>query len=392
MDGAQPTLPEGLCVDLDNANRPMRDPLRYRATVPSWCAAHGERYEEKRGFLSIAAAFAWREMRIRAAKAEGKTSGRRNPAAPPEPSAEEIAVRLAAECSARKERKAHVPAARVRLEAARAAAATAKLAIEAHAALHDAKARLSDDARTERAAELDAVASQEPLRASWMRPYECWSPSLSTQEMGMRALLEDRLFSNLAEQLPQCSVRSIVHAMHRCYNHAPLAFVLLTCTAVMRDVCEQWQRSPNSLGDADVLERHFERAAQRVMRPCLSQRQCDQPCELPCAWVVPPHPDHSERACYPWQLAPHELSGVTSDFSRKRRRAGKTCAFEWECRCEACCHVWLEEANTTKFGVHPPCLWGPRPPKPWSSFFVHGRPEPIRDCEDADYGLHSTHA
>jgi hypothetical protein len=209
----------------------------------------------------------------------------------------------------------------------------------------------------------------------------------------MGALLEDRLFSNLAEQLPCCTARQIVHAMHRCYDHAPLAFVLLTHEHVAAAVRAQFESLPEALADANAFERNFDRAAQRVMRPRFSRRQCDAPCELPCAWVVSPHPEQDDRPCYPWQLAPEQLCGhdsVTSFFSRKRRHAGGVCAFEWACRCEACCHVWIEAANTTKFGANPPGLWGPRPPPPWSGFFVHGRPLRIREMADVDHVLVET--
>ena len=39
MDGrAADALPDGVSLDNDNSDRPAREMLRYRATVPSWCA------------------------------------------------------------------------------------------------------------------------------------------------------------------------------------------------------------------------------------------------------------------------------------------------------------------------------------------------------------------
>ena len=208
-------------------------------------------------------------------------------------------------------------------------------------------------------------------------------------ERGNSALLDDALFSNLAEQLPRSTSRQIVHAMQRCHDLAPLAFCLLTREDVMRDVRAQWQATPNALGDADVLDRNFDRAAQRVLRPRFSQRACDAPCELPCAWVVAPHPEHDARPCYPWQLAPEHLPVPDGEpepfmrrrrkkvsevltFSEMRRRKSDACTFAWACRCEACCHVWREAGRPTQFGTNgivPPNMWGPPPPQPWSSFF-----------------------
>ena len=80
---ADPTLPRGVCVDLDNADRADRTKTLYRAYTPSWCSARGQPRKFKRGFSSIEAATAWRMQQIRRAKEQGKVPGRRTRPPPP---------------------------------------------------------------------------------------------------------------------------------------------------------------------------------------------------------------------------------------------------------------------------------------------------------------------
>ena len=395
-------LPEGVTVDEDNSDRPERATKRYRASVPSWCFDAGERYAEKRGFLSIAAAHAWRELQIRRGHEAGKTSGRRAPSfpvpvpLPPDEDAERRARRRV------RRRKEGIPDAAARLVAAREAAVIATECIEAQAARHSLTAQLSDAARAVRHAELVQVKDAWPRNShgqvcweSSFQPYDGWRPNRRARELGPVMLLRDWLFCNLAAQVPDASAEQIVHEMARCHDYAPLAYCLLTRQEALQQIRARYAADANSLGDVRALEANFERAARRIFRPRYSLRDCDKPCGLPCAWCVVPHPEQSVRLCYPWRLAPHDLPGH-SDFASMRNTMLQRELYCRSCRCEACSHVWCEGREGWRYwdyGAEPcakhqytcsgrlgpeprgPVTWGPVP-VPHSRFFDRIREEP----------------
>mmetsp|Transcript_32275 Transcript_32275/g.53342 ORF Transcript_32275/g.53342 Transcript_32275/m.53342 type:complete len:221 (-) Transcript_32275:43-705(-) len=201
----------------------------------------------------------------------------------------------------------------------------------------------------------------------WAMPFKGWAPpTRHTRELGMPTFLDDWLFCNLAAQLPGTTAREIVEAMLRCHGYAPLAYCLLQQDSVLREVHMRFEAVAECLGNAEILRANFEWAARRTLRCKYSRRACDKPCELPCDWIVQRHREHEAKPCYPWQLSPIAIPWHDT-FMMTRQRAVAACDFARECRCEACCHVWLEIAKPTQWScwgaecIIGPNLWGPLP-------------------------------